>query len=150
VRERAVRWIIFGAMVVAFPAVYFLFVIAGLLPLAYVAWLAYLDPGLWIANAIHLVVWGALFYGVAWLAGKGLARLPRWAGYTTLALILAALGWVALQPIYGLGHSEYAGVSVYRLFVKPEQQAPAVITPSVARPMAAPGGAAEKAARPAR
>lgn len=124
--ERAIRWVIFGAMVVTFPALYFLFVIAGLLPLVYVAWLTRLDPSLWLPNVVHLVIWGAIFYGAAWLAAKGLVRTPQWARLAAVALIIGALAWVALQPIYGVGHSEYAGVSVYRLFVKPPQQPPMV------------------------
>lgn len=144
------RWLLFGAMVVAFPAVYFLFVIGGFLPLIYVAWLTRLDPSLWIANLVHLVLWGAIFYGVAWLAAKGLARMPQWGRFSALAVLIGALVWVAEQPIYGVGHSQYAGVSVYRLFVKPEQQRPMAITPSLPKPVAGPGGAAEKAARPAK
>jgi hypothetical protein len=148
--ERAIRWVIFGAMVVAFPALYFLFVIAGLLPLIYVAWLTRLDPSLWLPNVVHLVIWGAIFYGFAWLTAKGLARLPQWAGLSALALIVAALAWVALQPIYGVGHSQHAGVSAYRLFVKPEQQRPMAITPSAPKPVAGPAGTAAKAANPAK
>lgn len=134
--ERTMRWVLFSAMVVMFPAVYFLFVIAGLLPLIYVVWLAYLDPSLWMFNAVHVLVWGAIFYGAAWLTAKGLARLPQWAGLSALALIIGGLIWGALQPIYGVGHSQYAGVSVYRLFVKPAQQQPMVVTPSLPKPVA--------------
>lgn len=148
--ERAMRWLLFGAMVVTFPAVYFLFVIAGLLPLIYVAWLAWLDPSLWIANLVHLVLWGAIFYGAAWLVAKGLSRVPPWARWSALALAIGALVWTAAQPIYGVGHSQYAGVSVYRLFVRPEHQRPMAVTPSPPKTVVGPGGAAEKAARPAR
>ena len=144
------RWVLFGAMVATFPAVYFLFVIGGFLPLIYVAWLTRLDPSLWIANLVHLVVWGAIFYGVAWLAAKGLVRLPQWAGLSVFMVAIAALVWAAAQPIYGVGHSQYAGVSVYRLFIKPEQQRPMAINPTIPKPVAGPGGAAERAARPAK
>ena len=148
--ERTIRWALFGVMVATFPAVYFLFVVAGLLPLVYIAWLTRLDPSLWLANVIHLVIWGTIFYGFAWLTAKGLARLPAWAGLSALALIVAALFGVALQPIYGVGHSQYAGVSVYRLFIKQPQQQPMAVQPAAPRPLAAPGGMVEKAARPAK
>lgn len=148
--ERTMRWLLFGAMVLTVPAVYFLFVVAGLLPLVYVAWLTRLDPSLWLPNVIHLLIWGAIFYGVAWLAAKGLARAPLAVRIFAVLLLVGGLVWVALQPIYGVGHSQYAGVSLYRLFVKPEQQRPMAITPSAPRPVAGPGGTAAKNAAPAK
>lgn len=146
--ERTMRWLLFGVMVLTVPAVYFLFVVAGFLPVVYVVWLTRLDPSLWLPNVIHVVIWGAIFYGIAWLAARGLVRLPQWARFSALALVIAGLVWVAMQPIYGVGHSQYAGVGVYRLFVKPAQQQPMAITPSAPRPVAAPAGAAQHQAAP--
>jgi hypothetical protein len=149
--ERALRWLLFGVMTATAPALYFLFVVGGFLPLAYIAWMTVLDPSLWIANLIHLAIWGAIFYGVAWLAAKLLARLPQIARVGALAVLCGGLVWTALQPIYGVGHHQTAGVSVYRLFVKPSYQQPMAVTPSAPKPVLAPSsGTAASAPRPAK
>lgn len=140
------RWVLFAVMAATVPAFYFLFVVAGFLPLAYVAWMTREDPSLWLPNLIHILLWAAIFYGVAWLVAKLLSRLPRAAGWAGVVAIAGSLAWVALQPIYGVGHSQYAGVPVHRLFVKPAQQSPMVVTPSAPRPMLAPAAGQHRSA----
>lgn len=144
--ERAMRWLLVAVMAATVPALYFLFVVAGFLPLAYVAWMTREDPSLWLPNLIHILVWGAMFYGVAWLVAKLLSRLPQAARFSMIAAIACGLVWVAFQPIYGVGHSQYAGVTVYRLFVKPPQQGPMAVTPSAPKPKLAPAAGRHQSA----
>jgi hypothetical protein len=140
VSEKAIRWTLFCLMAATLPVLYFMFVIAGFLPLIEIARM--MREGVWgfkLFNAIHLLVYGTIFYFLAGFIARRLARLSagrRWAGF---GLITAAMVAVSFLPIYGVGHSAYAGVSVYRLFFPPPPFVPEAMTPSLPpQPMLAP------------
>ena len=112
----AIKWILFGLMFATVPVLYFLFVIGGFLPLIAIVALSF--RGVWgnaLFNALHVLIYGALFYWIAMMVSRRLAMLPEaWklAGFAILALALVAISFL---PLYGLGHHEYQPVSLYRL-----------------------------------
>ena len=115
--QRATTWLLFAAMAVTVPLPYFMFVIAGLLPLVVVLWL--MTTGGWgfkLFNAIHLVIYAPLLYMLAWFLARRLGALP--ARVRTLATLACALaiGALGALPLYGVGHNVYTPVNLYRLF----------------------------------
>lgn len=126
---RAITWVLLVLMVATLPVLYFMFVIAGFLPLIEIVRLLREGPwGFRLFNGIHLVIYGAIFYLIARLAARWLARLPVAGQVAGVAAIAAVLVAVSFAPIYGVGHNEYAGVSVYRLFFPPPQVVPEALT----------------------
>jgi uncharacterized membrane protein (DUF441 family) len=116
--KHVITWTLFGLAFVTFPALFFMFVVGGLLPLYAMAGMLLLSPdsGVKILSAIHLAVYLPLFFLVAWLAGKGLCLLPRFLTYLGFAFLCGLLIAVSFLEIYGVGHSAYAGDNAYRVF----------------------------------
>ena len=116
VNENTIKWILFGLMCATVPVLYFMFVIGGFLPL--IAIVAMSFTGTWgfaLFNAIHVLIYGAAFYWVVKVVSNKLASLPRaWKilGFATVSLALVSISFL---PLYGVGHSEYQPVNLYRL-----------------------------------
>ena len=99
------------------PVPYFMFVVAGLLPLVAVMRLSF--TGVWgfkLLNSLHLLVYGPILYFAATFLTRWLFSLSprRRALGVAVALALALL--VSLLPIYGIGHSLNDPVNLYQLF----------------------------------
>jgi hypothetical protein len=72
--------------------------------------------GLRVFDAVHLVVYAPLFYWAAKIISRRLSSLSRrwkFVGFVGISVAIAALSFL---PLYGLGHSEYQAVGLYRLF----------------------------------
>ena len=115
--QSTTKWILFAAMVCTMPVLYFMFVVAGILPLIAIIRLSFTGEwGFKLFNSLHLLVYGPILY----LAAKYLTRwlfslLPqRRALGLAVALALALL--ISLLPIYGIGHNHYEPVNLYQLF----------------------------------
>jgi hypothetical protein len=104
--ERQAKWTIFAVFATVFPCFYFLIVVAGFLPLFFIAITAFHEGITFAVNALHCIVYGAIFYGLAGAAARALFRLknPR-LRHAVLAVILIGAGMVAMSPIYGAGHN---------------------------------------------
>jgi hypothetical protein len=128
---------LFGLMAATVPVLYFMFVIAGFLPLIEIARM--MREGVWgfkLFNGIHLLVYGTIFYFLARFIARRLAQLSVAAQWTGFVLIAAALVAVSFAPIYGVGHNQYAGTSVYRLLFPPPPFVPSALVPSAPPPPA--------------
>jgi hypothetical protein len=113
-----VIWTLFCLAFLTFPALFFMFVVGGLLPLYAVAGMLLMvpDTGVKMLSAAHLAVYLPLFFLVSWLASKGLCLLPRFLTYLGFAFLCGLLIAVSFLEIYGVGHSPYAGSNAYRVF----------------------------------
>lgn len=113
----AIKWVLFGLMAATVPALYFMFVIGGFLPLIAIAAISF--TGTWgfkLFNAIHIVIYGLLFYWVAKLVSRRLSLLPRWwknAGFAALSIALVSISFL---PLYGVGHNVFQFVNLYQLY----------------------------------
>ena len=112
------KWVLFCLMATTVPVLYFMFVVGGFLPLIAIAWMGVTDDfgGPRIFDAVHLVVYAPLFYWVAKIISRRLSSLSRrwkFVGFAGISVAIAALSFL---PLYGLGHSEYQAVGLYRLF----------------------------------
>ena len=102
-------------MAATVPVLYFMFVIAGFLPLIEIVRLLRQGPwGFQLFNAIHLLVYGTIFYFLARFIARRLVRLELPWRVTGVAAIAAAMVAVSFLPIYGVGHSAYAGAKSTR------------------------------------
>lgn len=131
--ESTIKWVLFCLMAATVPVLYFMFVIGGNLPL--IAIVAISFSGVWgfvLFNAVHLVIYGLLFYWVAKLLSRRLSLLSqRWkiAGFAGLSIALVAISFL---PVYGVGHHEFQPVNLYRLYhtyLFPESGQARVINP---------------------
>lgn len=97
---------IFAVLVAVFPCFYFLIVVAGFLPLFFIAITAFHRNIIFVINTLHCLVYGAIFYGLAGKISRSLflvkSPLIR---HIALAAILVGAGILALSPIYGAGHN---------------------------------------------
>jgi hypothetical protein len=135
---RVIQWMLFLLMAATLPVLYFMFVIAGFLPLVEIARM--MGEGVWgfkLFNGIHLLVYGAIFYFLARFIARRLARLSVAGQWTGFSVIAAALVAVSFAPIYGVGHNQYAGTSVYRLLFPPPPLVPTAV-PAPLAPAAPP------------
>lgn len=115
--ESAIKWVLFCLMAATVPVLYFMFVVGGFLPL--IAIVALMFEGVWgfkLFNAIHLVVYGLLFYWVAKVVSRRLSLLPRRWKILGFAGISVALVAISLLPVYGVGHNVFQFVNLYRLY----------------------------------
>ena len=104
-------------MVTTVPVLYYMVVIGGYLPL--IAIIALSFSGVWgfvLFNAVHVVIYGALFYWMARVIARRLAALPRAWSIAGFAGISTALVAIAFLPVYDVGHHESTSVNLYRLF----------------------------------
>ena len=104
-------------MVTTVPVLYYMFVIGGYLSL--IAIVAVSFTGVWgfvLFNAVHLLIYGALFYWIAKVISKRLALLSRRWKIVGFASISTALVAISFLPVYGVGHHQSPPVNLYRLF----------------------------------
>lgn len=117
--ERALSWILFAAMAVAVPVIYWLVVVGGFVPLLVIAIVTVrnlsLDMLLAI-NAAHLLVFGTIFYVMARWISKRLTRLEPRRRNRMAAAIVAAMAILGLAPIYGAGHASIDWINLYQLY----------------------------------
>jgi hypothetical protein len=113
----ATKWLLFAAMSCAVPVPYYMFVIAGLLPLIAVARVSVnFESGVRLFDMLHLVVYGTLFYLAARYLTRWLfLRSPR-VRRIGVAVVFALAALISLLPIYGVGHGNYSPVNLYALF----------------------------------
>ena len=111
------KWVLFCLLATTVPVFYFMFVIAGFLPLIAIVFLSLTDVwGARIFDAVHLVVYAPLFYWVAKIISRWLSSFSqRWKliGFVGISVAIIAISFL---PLYGLGHNEYQAVGLYRLF----------------------------------
>lgn len=110
-------WVLFAAMVCTMPVVYFMFVVAGVLPLGAIIWMSFTGEwGFKLFNILHILVYGPMLYFAAKYLTRWLFLLSpeRRALGVAVALALALL--LSLLPIYGIGHSSYDPANLYQLF----------------------------------
>lgn len=115
--ENPIKWALLFAMAATIPVLYFMFVIAGLLPLIAVAYL-FVSHGVWgskLFTALHLLVYGSVFYWMATTLARHIAKQSTRLKALSLVGILLILVTVSMSPIYGLGHGEFQSVNLYRL-----------------------------------
>lgn len=113
----ATKWLLFAAMFCAVPVPYYMFVVAGLLPLVAVLFVSVnFASGVRLFDMLHLAVYGTLLYLAARYLTRWLfLRPPRVRGIgVAVALALAVL--ISLLPVYGVGHGNYSPVNLYVLF----------------------------------
>ena len=111
------KWVLFAAMVCTMPVLYFMFVVAGVLPLVAVIRLSF--TGVWgfkLFNSLHLLVYGPMLYLAAKFLTRWLFSLSPQRRALGIAVALALALLISLLPIYGIGHSQYAPVNLYQLF----------------------------------
>ncbi len=114
--ENTIKWILFCLMFVTVPVLYFMFVIGGFLPL--IAIVAASFGGEWgfaLFNAVHVLIYGAVFYWIAKVVSKRLALLPQTWKVLGFATVSIALVTISFLPLYGVGHHPYQPVNLYRL-----------------------------------
>jgi hypothetical protein len=110
------KWVLFCLMATTVPVLYYMFVVGGFLPLIAIAAMSF--RGVWgfvLFNALHLLIYGLLFYWVAKLIVKWLGVLPKPWRFVGFAGVAAALAAIAFLPVYGIGHHESQSVNLYRL-----------------------------------
>ena len=115
--DTVIKWVLFGLMASTVPVLYFMFVIGGFLPLIAIVALSF--QGVWgfmLFNAVHVLIYGALFYWIAKLISGRLALLPAAWKLIGFAGLSAALFALSFLPLYGVGHHEYQPVDLYRVF----------------------------------
>ena len=98
--ERVIHWLLFLLMAATLPVLYFMFVIAGFLPLVEIARM--MGEGVWgfkLFNGIHLLVYGTIFYFVARFIARRLTRLSGPGQLIGVALISGLLVGVSFLPI---------------------------------------------------
>ena len=113
---RWITWLLFAMMIATVPVPFFMFVVAGLLPVIVIASL--LNTGVWgfkLFTALHVVIYGPLFYILArWLARRLSALPPGARALAVLACVVAGLVFTLL-PVYGVGHNVWEPVNLYRM-----------------------------------
>jgi hypothetical protein len=113
----ATKWLLFAAMFCAVPVPYFMFVIAGLLPLIAVSRISVnFASGIRLFDMLHLLVYGTLFYLAARYLTNWLFLRPPRVRILGIAVALALAVLTSLLPIYGVGHGNYSPVNLYALF----------------------------------
>jgi hypothetical protein len=113
----ATKWLLFAAMFCAVPVPYYMFVIAGLLPLIAIFRMSVdFASGARLFDMLHLAVYGTLFYLAARYLTHWLFSRPPRVRILGVSVALALAVLISLLPIYGVGHGNYSPVNLYALF----------------------------------
>lgn len=115
--QNTTKWILFAAMVCTMPVLYFMFAVAGMLPLVAIIRLCF--TGVWgfkLFNLIHLLVYGPILYLAAKYLTHWLFSLSPRRRSLGIAVALALALLISLLPIYGIGHGDHEPVNLYQLF----------------------------------
>ena len=113
------KWILFFSMCAIVPVFYFMFVVAGFLPLLAVFLIA-LNNGSWaviLISAVHCVIYAALFYFVSSAGSHRLGRLSPSQRNKKLSVILGSLLLIGALPIYGGGHGRFEWRNAYQIYL---------------------------------
>ena len=101
------KWAIFVSLALSVPLLFFLGMAIGFFPMLGIATISLFslgnDPFLSVFGVMHVVVYGALFYGVALGASKLTSRLSGGFRLALAVVIVSALTWTTFQPCYGWG-----------------------------------------------
>ena len=115
--ERLIKWVLFCLMACTVPVLYYMFVVGGFLPLIAIVALSF--RGVWgfvLFNAIHVLIYGALFYWIARFIAQRLVSLSYGRRIAIFAAVSVALIAIAFLPVYGIGHHESQSMNLYQLF----------------------------------
>ena len=116
---KTIKWILFAALTVSFPTVWFIFAADGILPLGIYYWgivasfVHYNDVFIWL---IFSLLYTPLLYFLAAFAARLIVRRAGSHRAALLWLVVAGILGMGLFPMYGSGHSGYTGQNVYRLY----------------------------------
>jgi len=109
--ERAIKWLLFTAMFLTVPVLYFMFVIGGFVPLWTILVLTLVAP----LSFVHVMLYAPVFYLVSILLAKGLMRMPNSQRTIAFVTICALLIGVTFLPIYGVSHGKPQYQTLYRM-----------------------------------
>jgi hypothetical protein len=115
--ERTAKWMLFAAFVATVPVPYYMFVIAGLLPVSAILVLQF--RGVWgfkIFNAVHLLIYLPVWYLAAKFCARWLFTLPPPTRLVAIAGIVGAAVVLAALPVYGIGHGPSQSLNIVELF----------------------------------
>lgn len=103
--QRAFKWFILVMLVATVPVPFFLFMAIGFFPVAGIIAISVTSKDLLLAifGLVHVIVVGAVFYGVASAASKLSTRVSPRIRLGIASVICIALIWVTFQPWYGWG-----------------------------------------------
>jgi hypothetical protein len=103
--RRALKWFVFAMLVMTVPVLFFLFSVAGFFPVVGIIAICAAGKDLALAafGIVHVAVYGALFYGIAFAVSKLCGRMSERIRLGLAAIIGIALVWVTFQPWYGWG-----------------------------------------------
>ncbi|GEM_PF-3696622 len=116
---KTIQWILFAALTVSFPTLWFIFAADGILPLGIYYWgivssfTQYNDVFIWL---IFSLLYTPLLYFLAMFAARFIVRRAGAHRTGLLWLVVAGILGAGLFPIYGSGHSGYTGRNVYHLY----------------------------------
>jgi len=104
---RVFKWVLFAALCIAPPVLFFLGMAGGFFPVAGIAAISLAsissDLTLTAVGLLHVALFGTFFYGVASGLSKLAGRLSAGLRLAIAIVLLVCLGWVTLQPWYGWG-----------------------------------------------
>ena len=117
INYRAIKWIIFTALSLTIPAMFFLVMVVMFMPAVFfVAGIGYVIPKLFIpghANeslsfiailSVHVSVYALIYYGISVMAAKAITMIKnRVARLCTLVALSLGLIVMTQFPIYGVG-----------------------------------------------
>ena len=102
------------------PVIYFMFVVAGFLPLLAVFLIAVNNTGSWaviLISAVHCVIYAAIFYFVSSAGSHRLGRLSPSQRNRKLSVIVGSLLLIGALPIYGGGHGRFEWKNIYQIYL---------------------------------
>ena len=102
------------------PVFYFMFVVAGFLPLLAVFAIAFNNIGSWtllLISAIHCVIYAAIFYFASSSISHRLRELSPSQRNKRLSMIIGSLLLVGVLPIYGGGHGRFQWKNAYQIYL---------------------------------
>ena len=115
--EKSSKWILFTVFFLAAPVPYYMFVIAGLLPLSAILYLEFTGVlGFKLFNTLHLLVYTPLFYLAAKLVARWLYSLSSPRRTAGLLAFVVSFFTISITPIYGIGHNTYQPANIIGLF----------------------------------
>jgi len=106
-----IKWILFATLVAAAPCPFYMFAVAGLLPLPHIAALAFAPvfPIVVLVRLLHVVAYVALFRWFSRAAAYRIYSLSVGRRSLVFAGVLLAFLLLSLMPIYGGGENLGAG-----------------------------------------
>ncbi len=114
---QSIKWIVFTALALTVPAVFFLVMVVMFMPAVFfVAGIGYVIPKLFAAGSVgesmsfivimgvHALIYAALYYGLSVAIARALHLIrSQLARVIAVAAVCLGLGSVTLFPVYGAG-----------------------------------------------